>query len=672
MTLEGVYNHLVLPPKLPGGQDPHLDEEAQDFVERLFNAVDTLDNATKEVYTESLSSLRQSLRLCGQLNHGCLDKDTLAAAFKDLGDAPLILYVVEQNAALIIRQSSETKTIAFEAFEASPSSEDVLASENALIQAFPGRACAVPETCFHHEDFQSSLSEFLEKASMETLNRLAAKTRKAGVEIIEARDTTDPALITQLLMPLLESLGESLQVEKFQKRVRDDVNIEVQTKSGSTLPFRRHPFWLILRVAVQRHLILSMGYHSGRALYKSLITIVLAQLMTSVVGQLRPELTLMLRAKLCRRLAKLEQEKDQRLGDNGVYENFFSSVGPWMEQTIQSVTNRMELVWEHFKKRTMRHVEPLPPPQFIPLNHLRLQLRQSGNYLQGLLRQLHEQRPQNSTFDPMRINDEVVKQVQKFTARYVKIADFEEGIRGRQFVTSGFNVPSDDASDRCIELAESICNYFETVGNAYDSNPTQMSAFVLNVLHLWVLMDIAAAEECPLIREYHPIFTPELLDVLQLEHSEDFDRLSTIQRYLKDRKENRQADSYDIFSSENSPNCFAAKYLISSNELQALYLEILQDSQEAREKKTQEWETISMECEQFSQEIAALSCLCTGEPGDRTQDDIKNCTKCFLRRKRRRLEIRVHEDFLPIHDTKAAKILFELSLPRWHGLSLEA
>lgn len=305
----------------------------------------------------------------------------------------------------------------------------MLASENALIQAFPGRACAIPGTCFHHEDFRTSLAEFLEKASMETLNRLAAKTRKAGVEITEARDTTDPALITQLLMPLLESLGESLQVEKFQKRVRDDVNIEVQSKTGSTLPFRRHPFWLILRVAVQRHLILSMGYHSGRALYKSLIATVLAQLMTSAVGQLKPELTLMLRAKLCRRLAKLEQEKAQRLGDNGVYECFFSSMGPWMEQTIQSVTNRIDLVWDHFKKRTTRQVEPLPAPQFVPPDHLRLQLRQSGSFLQDLLRQPQEQRVQNSTFDPTRINDEVVKQVQKFTARYVKISAFEEDIR---------------------------------------------------------------------------------------------------------------------------------------------------------------------------------------------------------------------------------------------------
>lgn len=221
-----------------------------------------------------------------------------------------------------------------------------------------------------------------------------------------------------------------------------------------------------------------------------------------------------------------------------------------------------------------------------------------------------------------------------------------------------------EASGRCVELAEYICKYFETVGNAYDSNPTQMSVFVLNVFHLWVLMDLAAAEACPLIREYHPIFSPELLDVLQLEDIEDLDRLTMIQGHLQDRA--RQSYSYDILSAENSPSCFAAKYLTCCPELQALYLEILQDSQQAREEKELEWNEISDQCEQLSQEMAALSCVCTGEPGERTKDDIKNCVKCFLRRKRRRLELQVHEDFLPVHDTKAAKIVFELSIPRWY------
>lgn len=223
---------------------------------------------------------------------------------------------------------------------------------------------------------------------------------------------------------------------------------------------------------------------------------------------------------------------------------------------------------------------------------------------------------------------------------------------------------SAEASGRCVELAESICKYFETVGNAYDSNPTQMSVFVLNVFHLWVLMDLAAAEACPLIREYHPIFSPELLNVLQLEDVDDLDRLTIIQGHLEDRA--RQSYSYDILSAENSPTCFAAKYLTCCPELQALYLEILQDSQRARQDKELEWNESSDQCEQLSQEMAALSCLCTGEPGERTKDDIKNCVKCFLRRKRRRLEIQVHEDFLPIHDTKAAKIVFELSIPRWY------
>ncbi|KAL1869170.1 hypothetical protein Daus18300_005707 [Diaporthe australafricana] len=691
MTLEGVFNHLVLPPKLPGGQDPHLDDEAQEFVVRLVTAIETLDKATDKLYTEPLSSLRRSLTLSGRLNRGSLDRDTLSAAFQDLGSDPLILYVVEQNAALIIRQSSsnETRTVVFEAFEASPSSEEVLASENALIQSFPGRACAVSATQFSHEDFQASLAEFLEKASMETLSRLAAHTRKAGVEVSEERDTTNPAMITQLLLPLLETIGEPIQVAKFQKRVRDEVNIEVESGTGSSLPFRRHPFWLILRVAIQRQLVLSLGYHSGRALYKAIFAIVLAQLMTSVAGELKPELTLMLRAKLCRRLAKLEQEKLQELGGSSVYDYFFSSMGPWLEKTIQSVTDKMELVWSHFKKRTMRHVEPLPAPQAVPYDHQRLQLRHSGSYLDGILLQPPVEKARAFDIDTIHIEDEGIKQVQRFTARYLKIVALEDEIRThhlqdqptlvKQFSRKtkvGFDAATSrefpegeqnaQAEDRCVELAESIFKYFETVADAYESNPTQMSTFVLNLLHLWVSMDRAATEICPLLQEYHPIFTPELLDVLQLDNPEDFDRLATIQQHLMHRIKACQDESCDILSDENSPRCFAAKYVADCHEMQSLHLLILEGCEQSREEKEIEWEDLSNECEQYSQEIAALSCVCTGEPGNRTKDDIQNCTKCFYRRKRNRLRIQVHEDPLPVDNDKAAKIVFELSIPRWY------
>lgn len=103
--LEGVFNHLVLPPKLPGRQDPHLEDESQDFIKRLIKALDTLSAASKAHMNDALSSVRQSLCLCSVLNRGRLDKDSLFATFQKLGEEQLVLHIVEQNAALLIRRS---------------------------------------------------------------------------------------------------------------------------------------------------------------------------------------------------------------------------------------------------------------------------------------------------------------------------------------------------------------------------------------------------------------------------------------------------------------------------------------------------------------------------------------------------------------------------------------
>lgn len=109
---------------------------------------------------------------------------------------------------------------------------------------------------------------------MESLKRFEARSSKAKVSVIEARDTTDPALITQMLMPLLEAIGSSIEVPRLRKRVRDDVNIH-----AAELPWRRLPFWLVLRVAIQRQLCLALGNEPGRVCYKFFICAVLAQLL---------------------------------------------------------------------------------------------------------------------------------------------------------------------------------------------------------------------------------------------------------------------------------------------------------------------------------------------------------------------------------------------------------
>lgn len=161
--------------------------------------------------------------------------------------------------------------VIFEIFETSPSAQRVLESDNALAWDFPGRAAMLPLRVFQIDSFQKNLSRFLEQAAQEPLPRFAARAIKAGAAPVETRDTTDPGLLTQCLMPILEATGRSINTPKLRKRIRDEVNI-----SDAGVPWRRDPSWLALRVVVQRQLVLSMGDERGRTSYKFLICAVLA------------------------------------------------------------------------------------------------------------------------------------------------------------------------------------------------------------------------------------------------------------------------------------------------------------------------------------------------------------------------------------------------------------
>ncbi|EEA23689.1 conserved hypothetical protein [Talaromyces marneffei ATCC 18224] len=130
----------------------------------------------------------------------------------------LILHVTQQNAGLIIR-SSESDFI-FEAFEASPSAEKTLAAKGAMQWDFPTVAVSLPRQDFESPQFQENLTNFLERASLDSIDEFAAKTHKAGVAITEARDTSHPALVTDFLMTLLEVNGARANVPLLRKRVK--------------------------------------------------------------------------------------------------------------------------------------------------------------------------------------------------------------------------------------------------------------------------------------------------------------------------------------------------------------------------------------------------------------------------------------------------------------------
>ncbi len=103
--LESVFNHLVLPPRLPGQQDTDITDIEQSILTRLIRACDTLGRLTGPSLAPTWASVRHSLRVCRKINPGRLEKASLLQEFSTLRPKDLlILHVVEQNAALLIRR----------------------------------------------------------------------------------------------------------------------------------------------------------------------------------------------------------------------------------------------------------------------------------------------------------------------------------------------------------------------------------------------------------------------------------------------------------------------------------------------------------------------------------------------------------------------------------------
>jgi Protein of unknown function (DUF3638) len=563
--------------------------------------------------------------------------------------------------------SVDSESVIFEAFEASPMSQQVLTSKNALQWDFPGSAVAIPFSEFIDPAFQEHLAAFLEQASTESVKQFAASTIKAGSSVVESRDTVDPALITQMLMTLLQANGTRIFPPLLRKRVRDDV-----CWANAEMPWRRCPFWLLLRVAVQRHLCILAGATKsevGRVYYKFLICLVLSRLLSDSLGYLSPEASDFLKRKLCRRLAKLETDKVRAPATiRAVYEHTFAAVSPIFKQSIRNVNDHIASAWAAFKHKIRRPIPTKPNglPRYADRRDLLLSFPNCGPYLRNVLAQPIYINPNlhSSILPP---TPTATQHLRAFADRYFSLTNLDVSTKSS---ARAANVSPDHYPKHCMKLAETICSYLNRVAGAYDQNPEQMSSVILNVMELWVSMDEFAIQIYNLLKEYVPIFRPEVLDVLQLPHLEDMCRLQKIQTYLH-RRYSACGSNLTIFV-DPMRGCFAERYFNESKD--SLKLKELQEciesaAEAARTRKEEEWVRLSAEYENLMQQVAASACVYTTSdiyPFELVHDD-RNCTKCYRIRCARRMQIQVHEHPLPSEDIPKKAVIFELGIP--HALA---
>jgi hypothetical protein len=396
---------------------------------------------------------------------------------------------------------------------------------------------------------------------------------------------------------------------------------------------------------------LSLGSGPGRAYYKFLVVTLLIELLKESSGRLAPELTLILRAKVCRRLAKLEQDKDL-LPD--LYSKLFAVVTPFFKSSLEEVTEAVNAAWEKFKRETKRSVPRLP--RYADQDAQYLSLPNSSEHLQSVLQlRLLKNRAPLSLKLPAR-HDGTVEQFEQFTDLYHSLAKLESMIctkDGPEFSEE----PSLEA--RCKLLSDAMFNIFDSVGTAYDSDPEQISMFILCLFILWVRLDQCIVIIFPLLRDYHPVFTPELLKTLHLPNTEELERLKDIQDYIRSRCDASKHKT-SIFS-KPTHNSFTVKSVNESEDMLDWVKKIQVASKKSRVAKKAELKQWCKEYDEHSASVNEGTCICKVLPdGSR---DVRGCTKCWHWRVRNRMQILAHEDYLPDDDAKAAAIVFELRIP---------
>lgn len=553
--------------------------------------------------------------------------------------------------------------VTFEALEVSALSQKVLAAGNALQWDFPGCAVVIPYSDFVNSSFQDNLAAFLEQASTESVKQFAAQAHKAGSSVYESRDTVDPSLITQTLMTLLEVHGYQVFPPPLRKRVRDDVC----WNSGAEKPWRRSGYWLLLRVALGRHLCTLHGDEAGRAHYKFLFCLVLARLIDEVLEHLSPELfelLAFLNAKLTRRIVKLEVNKGRASKDViSLYNIMFSKLGDVFRQTTTKANRRVYLVWNQFKTTIKRPIPLITGP--ASRRDLTLTLFNSGPYLKKVLSSNNLRATGPQAFVPYQLPigfgvAETPSQV--FALRYFSLSELESDIESLSSDKQKLETEEDTC---CMELAAKLDKYFGAVADAYDSNPEQKSTMILTVVELWMFIDRCATELFRLLLDYNPGIPPGILDVLQLPRMTDMYRLNEIQRYLSDRLAKCQFSRMTIFD-DPVKGCFAERYFEESKDshkLQKLHESIETAAELARQRKEKEWQRLSAEFENLEKSIAEKSCLYTMVNGQGEHSD-QQCTKCYLQRKARRMRIQIHEHPLPSNLIEAKAVVFELGCPK--------
>ncbi|KAG9185573.1 hypothetical protein G6011_06904 [Alternaria panax] len=665
--LQQQYNHVALPRNVPGKEDGNLRHIEEVLLRRMLDAVARLIPHVAADFASHVQGLQTTLLACQVLNvDGTIGKAALMKELRNLSHHKmLVLHVAPQNCALLVyyqELNSGDHSIVFEAFETSATADKVLAAKGALQWDFPGCAVSVPASTFHDESFQESLATFIEQASSESVTKFAAVTWKAAATIPEIRDTSDPALISGLLMTILEANGTAVSVPRLRKRVRDTVVFD-----NARTPWRRSAFYLVLRVAVQRYLYHHLSSEVGRLYYKTLMCLLHAQLLEDVLKKIPLDAAFSLRQKLGRRLAKLTSDiHSANRSATGRYANLLLSFEGRFETTLATTGGYLKRVWRTHRESRERSIPLLR--QYAHPHEFQLRMTNSGRFLKGVL----STRPPLSKSKERTSGEHLRSYLQSKASVKPYMKAVSSQIASSELVEDMI-IPAKQSTQPegllTIQMSRVMCEYVARISTMDQAYPNQKSQQFLHAMELWVLMDRDAVACYPLLKEYHPGFDADILDPIQLLTRDEMIRSQEVRKYLQSRYRARSSAVSKTIFDDPADDCFAAQYYDREDlqgELPVMREEIEQAANVACDAKSTEWEEKSQRYAQTIDKRNEKECIYDASVGWDGMTQSRHRRPCGwhdLHSEAQAIRIRIHEHPLPSYEPAVKAALFELQCP---------
>ncbi|KAG8693984.1 hypothetical protein FRC11_002519, partial [Ceratobasidium sp. 423] len=303
-VLQHLAYHIFLPPKLPQEAQKESFQQSVDLA-----IVNSVTQAAQGFSARSGANLQwshidQMLEQLYKYVKCPLEKDQLYEDIRSMkSEDILVLHIRAQNAGLIIRRHADHTN--FEVFEVQPRTADVMSIPGKIVRHFPGPAVQIPSSVVRDDDFLKEVANILTRMDTDVFDEAHPKTRKAGMDVHESRDSINPNYFIQYFLGFLRGMGDVVTPPRIVKRLADEVLWE-----DALNPWRRSPIWLIIRVALQTSL-------DSTITYKHFMAYNLAMILSQCIkyDSFSSNLLYSMRVKMARRLYKIRDTAPQFLID---------------------------------------------------------------------------------------------------------------------------------------------------------------------------------------------------------------------------------------------------------------------------------------------------------------------------------------------------------------------